>query len=452
MIIGNYNVTSKRIFNVRKEAVRKSRKNKAITKRIRKQALARIKSSISQWKNARVSAESAIMPNNTEIIRVFKDIEIDAHLWALMQTLRLKVMANKFSIYTVDDKIDEESTKLFQKRWFREIMVAVVDADFYGFSLVQLKTIVNGSFTGAELVPREYVIQQKKGVKMNLGDPMTLVSYESGGFENWLIPIGKNNHLGLLDKAAPLVIKKKEVISAWSEAAELFGMPIRIGKTDIQNPENRENMEDMMENMGEAAWGVFNTDDEIELVTTSKSDISNMYDNFIARINSELSKLILLQTGTTEEKTHVGSAKVHENLLKDVVESYIISVEDVTNEVVIPICQRHGILKLGAYIKANNEQKVSLKELFDMVKGLLKDYNVPADWIADTFDIPVEKKELETPAEPNGKKPIEAIEKEPQQNKKKKPADVLNDKNASLVSSMTAVKNLYKDILETCSH
>lgn len=182
-------------------------------------------------------------------------------------------------------------------------------------------------------------------------------------------------------------------------------MPIRIGKTNIQDAEAKANMEDMLENMGSAAWGVFDVEDDIELKEASKSDFSNMYDKFIERVNSELSKLVLLQTGTTDEKSFTGAANVHESTLKDVIESYIIKVEDITNEVVIPLCVRHGILPLGAYMKADNEQKVTLKEMFDMVKELLPSYDISEDWISETFDIPIEgKKEVKEP-EPVGAKP-----------------------------------------------
>ncbi len=420
------------------EIKRKSKKKaKKLEREMRKQALSRAAVQINVWKNARVSAESILMPNNTQIITVFRDIEIDAHLWALMQTIRLKVMANKFQVYDSSDNVDEEATEVFQKKWFRNIIKEVVDSDFYGFSLVQLGDIVNNCFTDSYLVPREYVVQQKRGVKKTLGDPMNLIPFDSPQYVNWIVPIGEERNLGILDKAAPLVIKKKEVLSAWSEAAELFGMPLRIGKTNINNPENKSNMENMLENMGEAAWGVFDTEDDIELKETSKTDFSNMYDKFIERVNSELSKLVLLQTGTTDEKAFVGSANVHENILKDVIESYIIRVEDLTNEVLMPICERHGIVKLGTYIKANNEQKLSPKELFDVVKDLLSHYNVPEDWILENFEVPVEKKEEVKPEEIDPKK------------EKTKP---ITDPDASLSTVMNSVSELYKGVLKSCDH
>ncbi|MCK4500627.1 DUF935 family protein [Candidatus Babeliales bacterium] len=402
MEIFGYNFTMRGGFSAKTENVSKKlthedvkKKSKRAEKAIRVQTLTRIKINIQRWLAARQYAESRINPSNTELVRVMRDIEIDAHLWALMQTLRLKVIANDFNVYKEDGEVDEESTAKFKKKWFRNLIKHTVDSEFYGFSLVQLGDIVNGCYVDSEIVPREYVVQQVGGIKKSLGNAKDLIPFEKGVYSNWLVPIGEKRNLGLLDKAAPLVIKKKEVIVAWSEAAELFGMPMRIGKTSLQDDNRRKNMEEMLENMGEAAWAVIDDDDEVELKDTAKTDFSNMYDKFIDRANSELSKLFLSQTGTTDEKTHVGSAGVMENVLKDVVESYIVKVEDIANEVVIPLMQKQGILPYGVVLKADNEQKLSMLDLWAIVKELMPSVPIPNQWISDTFGVPIEDEDGE---------------------------------------------------------
>lgn len=374
---GVYNVAKREASlldarNIAREKKEQRQQANDIRKGVVKGIFTRVAQGIKDWQNATLIAESIVSPNNTELIRVYRDIEIDAHLWALMRTIQLKVISTKFFVYNEAGEIDEESTKKLQQKWFRRLCLHTIDADFYGFSLVQLGDIVGGNFTGCELVPREYVVQQRGGVKKNISNPRDLIIFDDDEFKNWVLPIGERNNLGLLHKAAPLVIKKKEVISAWSEAAEVFGMPTRIGRTQINSPQHRENMEDMLENMGSAAWGVFDKDDEIQLIEGGKTDFYKIYDEFINRANSELSKLILLQTGTTDEKAFVGSAEVHEGILSDVIESYILMVEDMSNEQLIPLCVRQGILPVGCYLKANNEQKFTPKETFDIVKELLK--------------------------------------------------------------------------------
>lgn len=129
MEIGNYRITSKGVYNIasREKSLQSARnaanaeykrKARKTSDRIVKQSLTRMTASINRWQSARQTAESVVMPDNTEKIRVYQDIEIDAHLWALMQTIRLKVMANKFSLYTSDDKVDDDATKNFRKNGF----------------------------------------------------------------------------------------------------------------------------------------------------------------------------------------------------------------------------------------------------------------------------------------------------------------------------------------------
>ncbi len=375
-----------------KRADRKRQRN--IQKDIRKQTLYRITASINMWQQARKTAENLLTPNNTELLRVYKDIEVDSHLHALMQTIRLKTMANSFSIVDENGEIDKESTKMFQKMWFRKIIKEKVDAKFYGFSLMQLGDIVNGCFSSSTLVPRHYVVQQLGGIKKNLGST-DLIYFNDPKYKNWLVPIGDTDDLGILDKAAPLVIKKKEVLSAWSEAAEIFGMPLRYMKTKISDDDKREEAEGLMEDLGGSAWAVIDEDDEIVFAQTSRTDISNMYNSFVERINSELSKLVLLQTGTTDEKSHVGAAGVMENVLKSLIESYLTDVEDLANEIVIPIAQRHGLMPLGRYLKAADEQKLTLKELFEIVKELLPHAKIPKEWISETFEIPIKSEDAD---------------------------------------------------------
>lgn len=422
----------KRLIENKLKNDERARKSARMRDKIFEQALVRSKAGIKDWQNATLTAESKISPNNTELIRVFKNIEVDLHLFALMQTIRLMVMANNFYIYTADGEKSEDLTALFKKKWFRKSVRFIVDSEFYGFSLIQFLDVKEGIFSDSELVPREYVLQQKGGVKQSLSNTVDLVYFDAPEYLNWLVPVGEKDNLGLLHKACPMVIKKKEVVSAWSESAEIFGMPFRMGKTDITDPEKRKNMEDMLENMGGAGWASVDKDDEIEFVETSKTDFYKIYYEFIQMANSELSKGFLLQTGTTDEKSFSGSANVHQDILKMLIEAFIQMVEEVTNESIIPACVRLGLLPVGAYFQSDNEQKLSLEEMVKVLDILLKSTTkeVPNDWIEATFGVPVETKEVET--DPN------------QIAKAMQAGD-----NATV---MNAVKNLYSGVLKSCNH
>jgi hypothetical protein len=50
----------------------------------------------------------------------------------------------------------------------------------------------------------------------------------------------------------------------------------------------------------------------------------------------------------------------------------------------------------------DNEESVSLLNKFDFTKELLKYYKIPAEWINETFSIPVEDGTITTSLNPDG--------------------------------------------------
>jgi phage gp29-like protein len=366
-----------------------------ILKKIQITQLTRVKEDVNRWRTALNQAESKLSPDRTDLVRVFQDITLDAHLTSLLNTVRLKVLASAFYIENESGDIDDVLTERFRKAWFRDLVSHAVDADFYGASLVQLGSIKDDVFTSSTLIPREYVIPERRAVKKNMRITQAdLLFFDELPWSNWVIFIEKPGNLGLLTKAAPLVIWKKNVLGAWSEAAELFGMPVRMGKTDINNPKAYSNMVSMLENMGSAAYGVFDNDDELQYIEITKSDYFQVYDKLVERVNSELSKLILGQTMTSDNGSSRSQAEVHERVLDDYISGVKRTIGDVVNDQLLPLMRVHGIFPKGYRFKWDDELKVSLEVRFKWVVELLgtKQFEIAADWIEQTFGIPVEEK------------------------------------------------------------
>lgn len=367
-----------------------------LLKKIKKSQLVRTREDVKKWRDALSLAESELNPDRTALIRLFKDIALDAHLSSLCETLKLKVTGSPFFIENAAGDIDDELSKAFRVKWFRDLVGFIVEARFWGYSLVQFGDIRSGTFTSVELVPREYVIPEKRAVKSDLHVTMSGLNYfDERPFDLWTLFIHEPGDMGLFTKAAPLAIWKKNVLGAWSEAAELFGMPVRLGKTDINDPAAYANMTKMLEEMGSAAWGVFDNDDTIELIEITKSDYYNVYDKLIDRANSEMSKLILGQTMSSDNGSSRSQAEVHERVLDDYVNALKTYVADVVNNSLFPLMLRHGILTPGARYRHDNEEKIDIKTRFDMVDKLVKSnkYEIEPEYIVETFGIPVEKKE-----------------------------------------------------------
>jgi len=272
---------------------------------------------IETYKLAVTRAESLTAPQRSELYKVYKNIELDAHLTAAVNQRKNLTLSKDFDV-----KLNGESV---------------------------------------ELVPREYVKPEFHIVTNTYAD-LSGTDYLEAPYNNWCIGVGKPRDLGLYMKAAPLVIWKKNALGAWSEFVEIFGSPIRIGKTDVRDEETRANMESMLKNMGVASYGVFDTGDLIELVESNRSDAFQVFDMMIQRCNSEISKLILGQTGTLDEKAYVGSAEVQERVLKNVAYNDEFFIEGVLNYQLVPMMTRLGIFPEGVKITVKAEDDLTLIE------------------------------------------------------------------------------------------
>lgn len=313
---------------------------------------------IESYKSAVTSAESLINPNRKNLLIIYNNISLDAHLTACVSQRKNLTLCKDFEVY-INDEENEDLEKIINQKWFRDFIEYSLDSLFYGYSLIQFDSIVNDAFKCVELVPREYVKPEFHIVTKDTS-AITGEDYLELPYSNWCIGVGKPKDLGLYLKAAPLIIWKKNALGAWSEFVEIFGSPIRIGKTNVRDEQTRYNMEQYLKNMAVASYGVFDTDDLIELVESNRSDAYMVFDMMIQRCNSEISKLILAQTGTTDEKSYVGSAEVQERVLKNVAYNDEFFIESVLNYQLVPMMQRLGLFPEGTKIKAKAEDELSL--------------------------------------------------------------------------------------------
>jgi hypothetical protein len=315
---------------------------------------------IAAYKLAVTSAESLLSPQRRQLYTIYKNIELDAHLTAAVNQRKNLTLCKDFDVL-LNGEESEDLEKIINQKWFRDFIDYALDSIFYGHSLIQFDSVVNDAFKCVELVPREYVKPEFHIVTNTYAD-LTGTDYLEAPYNNWCIGVGKPKDLGLYLKAAPLVIWKKNALGAWSEFVEIFGSPIRIGKTNVRDEQTRANMESYLRNMAVASYGVFDTDDLIELVESNRSDAFQVFDMMIQRCNSEISKLILGQTGTLDEKAYVGSAEVQERVLKNVAYNDEFFIEGVLNYQLVPMMTRLGIFPEGVKITVKAEDDLSLIE------------------------------------------------------------------------------------------
>lgn len=355
------------------------------------QQIYRIRQDIQKWRTAITSAENIFNPQRYTLYQVYQDVVLDAHLTAAMQQRKNLTLGRNFKVVGKDGKENEEKTKLIKKKWFRDFLDLSLDSLFWGHSLIQFDSLENDEFKSVELVPRIYV-KPEFHLVVPQWSAMEGVDYLESPYKEWCIGVGKSNDLGLLMKAAPLVIWKKNAIGSWSVFQDAFGTPAVMGKTDVRDEATRQNMEQMVKGFATGLSMVLDTEDQIEFLETTKQDAHQVFDMLIQRCNSELSKLILGQTSTMDEKSFVGSAEVQERVLQGYAELDEHFIEGVLNYQLIPFLNNLGFGLDGYTIEAKDDEDLTIQEKIKVDAELMKHFDLDETYILETYGTPVKKK------------------------------------------------------------
>lgn len=380
---------------------RSGRKSDAISN-LNKRTRDRTSNDLEDWSVAVNIAERRDRPDRTRLMELYKNMEIDGHVMGILTTLKNKIKAKDFWLVDSEGEPDDEAKKIFESKWFFKYLDWSIESWFYGFSLIQLNAMVDGQFKDMELVPREFVIPDLDIVKYDIatfseGDPH--LNYKDRANEKWFMFIGEKTDLGLFNNIAPQVISKKHILSAMWQFIEIFGQPMRIGKTDMEDNNQKERMVSMMETMGRSSWAVIDLEgDEIEFTESIKGDVE-VFLGAIGLANQEASKGLTGVSGMFDEKSFVGSAEVQERILKELMLSYQRSTEFNTNDDLIPKMQAEGNFPDRRFMWRADDL-LSIGEKVEAIVKLSQFYKIPEDEVTSATGLEIEEKVEPEPIKP----------------------------------------------------
>lgn len=373
------------------------------------QSVALTKKDILKWRQAWQIALSWDNPRRNFLYDIYDDIMIDLHLTGAIGQRKDKVLQKVFKLVNKStNEEDENVTKLFKTSWFREFVSLALDSRYYGHSLIQVGDPYIDEegvmrFNGVELIPRRHVIPEYGLILKSTSDDLKSgIRYEEK-YKDWCIAVGNKKDLGLLLGVAKHCISKKNVEAFWDGFAELFGMPIRIGKTSSRDPKDRSDIEGMLENMGAAAWALFPESTEIEIKETTRGDAFKVYDARIDRANSEISKGVMRQTMTIDNGSSRSQGEVHMDVFDQVVESDAIMITDVVNDNLIPLMVRHGFNVKGFSFEYEDIQEYSAQEQVNIETMILNNFDVEANYFEEKYGVKIIGQKA--PPAPAGEKP-----------------------------------------------
>jgi hypothetical protein len=361
---------------------------------------------IRQWRRAWQTAIDVENPRRGQLLNVYTDVDIDGQITGATEQIKNTVLGRSFKVMDPKTKKEKpELTQTLEAKWFKDIIKLILDTRYWGHSLIQLGDVVTVAgkkkLTNIELVPREHVVPELGVILRDPSDELKSgIPYREGKISDWVLEVGSPKDLGLFLKLAPHAISKKNMLAFWDQFGELFGMPIRIGKTSSSNTRDNARLEKMLAEMGTAAYALFPLGTEIEIKESSRGDAYNVYDKRVERANGEMAKQILTVTMTMDNGSSKSQGEVHENMFNAVVDAQADQVKDVINNDLIPKLRALGfpfsendIFDWAYAVDYTPEQQTNNEKM------LLEHYEIDPAYFENKYGIKILGKKERQPAQ-----------------------------------------------------
>lgn len=321
------------------------------------------------------AAENVDYAQRTKLYDLYTDILLDAHLSSVIDKRKNAVLCSSVE-FQRNGKPDDAINEQILSPWFYRCVSDILDARFWGFSLLQFYK--NNEWIDYDLVPRKHVEPVRRLILSRQTD-IQGISWDE--FSDLLF-IGRDADLGLLAKAAPWVIYKRNTTADWAQFSEVFGMPIQEYIYDTDDEDARERALQDANSIGSLATFIHGKDTELQLREAgNKTGSADVYERLVERCNSEISKLILGNTLTTEssEKGTQALGTVHKKVEESVAKADREYVLKVLNYDMTDIFARMGINTSGGKFCFPEKKDVDPNTEMSVLTQLHTTFSLPVD-------------------------------------------------------------------------
>lgn len=342
----------------------------------------RTRQDIATWKNAIRQAENVDNPKRVKLQQLYKDITLDALLSSQLYNRKMITVSASFSLRK-DDTVDEESTALCASLpWFGNLIGHIIDSQAFGTTVIEFITDKTGVLRPV-LLPRQNIVPET-GILLFDETATTGIDFRNAKeYGTWLLEFGSPDDLGILNKAVPHVLFKRFAQSCWSELCEIYGIPPRVMKTNTQDPAMLGRAEQMMMDMGAAAWFIIDETESFEFAKGA-STTGDVYGNLIALCNNEMSLLFSgAVIGQDTKNGNYSKEAVSVEQLMRLAEGDKRLVEGYMNTSVLPALFRIGMLPDGLAFAFHPQENT--QELYTRTIGFMQYLDPDLEWINKKF-------------------------------------------------------------------
>lgn len=346
--------------------------------------------------------------------------EKDTHLFSQLQTRKNAVLGLEYEILAASESSEDKKIRDFTAEvisglaGFSVVLLDLLDAIGKGFSMVEIMWDVEGKSVIPQAlqwihhkranfyefgktdwekyveVPR--ILTEAEPIKGEEMPPFKLI------YHRYKARSGYDTRAGLLRTCAWMYLFKNYSIKDWVAFAEVFGMPLRLGKFDSgATPEDKAALVAAIQNLGSDAAGIISKSTEIEFIETAKAATKeNVFKALAEFCDKQMSKAILGQTASSEGTPgKLGNEKAQDQVRHDLLEADAKALGKTGSaQLIRPVVgYNFGWDKPCPQLKFQCEEPEDLKALSEVYKNL-HEINQPisAEHVSERFKVPMPKR------------------------------------------------------------
>lgn len=368
-------------------------------------------------------ADDGEMERQSELFEEME--ERDGFLFAQLQTRKLAISGLDWAIKPADatpeaKRIADDFAIVWGDIDQESLLGDLADAIPKGVSLVNLAWSRDGGTwkpsTIEHILSSKLVYRDGRFKVRTLEHPMGLELPFGGSIEHrFKARAGSPTRAGLMRTVAWWFLFKHYGVKDWLAFAELFGVPLRLGKYDPSTgADELAALEQAVRSIGSDGAGVISRDTEIEIIEIASKGGAEVFSNLTAMCNREIVLTVLGQTLTSSEGEHGTQAlgNVHEKIRQDILIADVKAIartlrRDLTRAFV---AFNYGLDKLGLAphirpaILDDDELKVNAETL-QILQNL--GLEIPENWVRSKFGVPAPTEGERTLKAPSVSTPLE---------------------------------------------
>lgn len=251
--------------------------------------------------------------------------ERDPHYYSLLQTRKLTVAGGKPELTGSTDTIRQAvQAELLEAPWFGPLLVDLLDSLSKGFAVVQPEWILNAKRWDYECFhyvdPRcftfDYLTQRE--IRLRTPGEAFGIPLPPGQFVVHFAGLRSTvpSRSGLARLSAVTWMFKTYTVNDWVTFAEVYGMPLRIGKYDpaTATESDLRALRSAIARLGHDAAAILPTGMEIDVdaLGSRAGGSADVFLGLAEYFDKQLSKAILGQTMTSDDGSSLAQAEVHE--------------------------------------------------------------------------------------------------------------------------------------------